>query len=569
MKTMFGMGLAFLALSSMAFGRIGPVSQYGQLQAGKAGSKGQIYGACKGVSAGNEVQVQGMSLFWSISEKDGGQFWTKDIVDGLVQKQNIQIIRAPMGVDEDWNEGNYFTKTDYYGGLMDNVVQAAIDNDIYVIIDYHSHKAHENPDNAKKFFETMASKWGKYDNVIFEIYNEPTSASWGSVKSYAETVLSVIRKYSDNLVVVGNHDWDQHPDDAIGNAINDKNVAYTFHFYAGEDQWRHTIDNQGANAEKAMNAGLSVFVTEWGTSAPSGNGGFNTSYSTQWVNWMNQHKLSGANWSVSTKGETASYFSGSAWSYSQSGSWVNENIFSKLPKTYTACDGSTTPVPQSSSSVKSSSSVAPSSSSVAPKSSSSQVQPSSSASVVPGNLNVSGSLTQMVAKGGSLQTVTISGVTSYSRDTWNLHFLQIPQQATNGTVTISGSIPDYIEEGSFEETLTVNGQPVTLKLTVVAAGTVIPSSTSTAPVASSSSQGSQAVGSIAGRVQVDVKLQGRSLQISGADHVNMVMFDMQGRPVVNVQNVQGGVALDNLATGSYIVMLHMGSSSVMKRITLK
>lgn len=563
MKTMFGMGLAFLALSSMAFGRIGPVSQYGQLQAGKAGSKGQIYGACKGVTAGNEVQVQGMSLFWSISEKDGGQFWTKDIVDGLVQKQNIQIIRAPMGVDEDWNEGNYFTKTDYYGGLMDNVVQAAIDNDIYVIIDYHSHKATSNVDNAKKFFETMASKWGKYDNVIFEVFNEPTGQSWSEVKSYAETVLSVIRKYSDNLVVVGNHDWDQHPDDAIGNAINDKNVAYTFHFYAGEDQWRHTIDNQGANAEKAMNAGLSVFVTEWGTSAPSGNGGFNTSYSTQWVNWMNQHKLSGANWSVSTKGETASYFSGSAWSYSQSGSWVNENIFSKLPKSYTACDGYVAPVPQSSASV------AKSSSSVAPKSSSSQVQPSSSASVVPGNLNVSGSLTQMVAKGGSLQTVTISGVTSYSRDTWNLHFLQIPQQATNGTVTISGSIPDYIEEGSFEEALTVNGQPVTLKLTVVAAGTVIPSSTSTAPVASSSSQGSQAVGSIAGRVQVDVKLQGRSLQISGADHVNMVMFDMQGRPVVNVQNVQGGVALDNLATGSYIVMLHMGSSSVMKRITLK
>ena len=48
--------------------RTGPVSQYGQLMAGKNSSnKGQIYGACKGVSDGNEVVIQGMSLFWSMA----------------------------------------------------------------------------------------------------------------------------------------------------------------------------------------------------------------------------------------------------------------------------------------------------------------------------------------------------------------------------------------------------------------------------------------------------------------------------------------------------------------------
>ena len=102
--------LLLAVLAVMSFGRVGPVSQYGQLQAGKVGNgPGRIYGSCKGVTSGNEVVVQGMSLFWSISSDVGSPFWTSEIVTGLVQKQNIQVIRAPMGVDESWGSGNYFS----------------------------------------------------------------------------------------------------------------------------------------------------------------------------------------------------------------------------------------------------------------------------------------------------------------------------------------------------------------------------------------------------------------------------------------------------------------------------
>lgn len=346
--------LFVLVCFAFAASRVGPVSAYGQLQAGKNSSgKGQIYGSCKGVSSGNEVQVQGMSLFWSIADDVGAPFWTADYVSGLVSRQNIQIIRAPMGVDEEWGAGNYFTNTSRYQGLMNTVVQAAIDNDIYVIIDYHSHKANDNVNNAKTFFKYMAEKWGKYDNVIFEIFNEPTSQDWSTIKNYADQVISTIRQYSDNLIVVGNRSWDQYPNEAASNPINDKNVAYTFHFYAGT----HSTGKEGANAVSAMNSGLSVFVSEWGTVNADGGGSVSGNSST-WLNWMNDHKLSGANWSVSNKNEGASYFSGSAWNYSESGNWVNTNIFSKLPKSYTACSG--TPIQSSSSVAQSSSSALPS-----------------------------------------------------------------------------------------------------------------------------------------------------------------------------------------------------------------
>ena len=357
MKSLRIIACLVLAAFVLSFGRVGPVSQYGQLQVGKNSSgKGQIYGSCKGATSGNEVAVQGMSLFWSISSDVGSPFWTSDIVSGLVSRQNIQLIRAPMGVDEDWGSGNYFTRTGDYQSLMNTVVQAAINNDIYVIIDYHSHKASDNVNNAKTFFSYMAQKWGGYDNVIFEVFNEPTSQSWNEIKTYAEAVITEIRKYSDNLVLVGNPNWDQHPDYAVGNPVKDSknNTAYTFHYYAGS----HSTGGEGANAVTAMNAGLSVFVSEWGTVDASGNGGFSSGNSATWYNWMKQHKLSGANWSVSNKPESASYFNGSAWNYTESGRWVNSNIFAELPTSYTKCGNA----PASSNSNPSSSASNPSSS---------------------------------------------------------------------------------------------------------------------------------------------------------------------------------------------------------------
>jgi endoglucanase len=52
----------------------------------------------------------------------------------------------------------------------------------------------------------MATTYGGYDNVIYEIYNEPWgSKSWsGTVKPYSEAVIAAIRAIdSDNLIIVG------------------------------------------------------------------------------------------------------------------------------------------------------------------------------------------------------------------------------------------------------------------------------------------------------------------------------------------------------------------------------
>ncbi len=353
--------LLALGVSSLAFGRVGPVSQYGQLMTGKnAQGQGRIYGSCEGVKAGSEVQVRGMSLYWSMVPR-GTEFWTAEGISTMVRDMNIQIVRAAMGTtSDDWwgcKDGSescgddkskhitgYATDAEFQTNLMNTVVQAAIDNDIYVIIDWHSHQAHEEVANATKFFTEMAQKWGKYDHVIFELFNEPKEIEWSTVKSYAEKIVPVIRQYSDNLILVGNPMWDQNPQYAIGNTVSGDNIAYTFHYYANSHCWNGQTEwgtqCEGDNAQQAINAGLSVFVSEWGTGNSDGGGNPDVSRNTSWQDWMNKNQLSWANWSASKVEEgTAAFSSGSSRNslqFTTSGNMVKGYLASN-PTSYTAC----------------------------------------------------------------------------------------------------------------------------------------------------------------------------------------------------------------------------------------
>ena len=341
--------LATTAFAQITPTRVGPVSQYGQLMTGKnSQGKGQIYGSCEGVKDGAEVQVRGMSLYWSLMPQ-AVEFWSEEGVSTMVRDMNIQIVRAAMATgNEDWQGGykGYASDPNTQKNLVKTVVEAAIKNDIYVIIDWHSHEAHKQTDAAKNFFKEMAETYGQYDNVIFEVYNEPQQISWSDVKSYAEQVIQVIRQYSDNLVLVGNPSWDQNPSDAIGNEVNDskKNTAYTLHYYANSHNWSGNYDwggeSEGSKGEKAMNAGLSVFVSEWGTANSDGNGNPDQSRNKSWQDYMNKHKLSWANWSASYINEgTAAFQNGSSKTslqYTTSGNLV-KGYLATNPTSYKAC----------------------------------------------------------------------------------------------------------------------------------------------------------------------------------------------------------------------------------------
>lgn len=101
----------------------------------------------------------------------------------------------------------------------------------------------------------------------------------------------------DNLIIVGTPTWCQDVDKAAASPITgDPNLAYTLHFYA--DSHRSFLRDR---AFAAMNSGIALFVTEWGTTHHSGNGGYNPQESQIWMDFMIDINISYVNWTVSHK----------------------------------------------------------------------------------------------------------------------------------------------------------------------------------------------------------------------------------------------------------------------------
>ena len=317
--------------------RVGPVSQYGQLVAGRIDGAGHIYGSCEGVVAGKEVQVRGMSMYWSLLPQ-ATMYYSDSGITAMVRDMKVEIIRLAIGTTENWGgTKGYIKDPDAQREFIRAAVMAAVKNDIYVIIDWHSHTANEQLEEATQFFTEVAEAYGGYNNVIFEIFNEPQKQSWEEIRDYANQIVATIRQYSDNLILVGNPNWDQRPHDAIGNEVEDpkNNIAYTFHYYAGtHGNWER------GNADKAIAAGLPLFVSEWGTGTADGKGTPDVARNDTWQQWVDANKLSTANWSASKINEGSAAFAQESTVDSlvltASGEMV-KSFLAKNPDKYTAC----------------------------------------------------------------------------------------------------------------------------------------------------------------------------------------------------------------------------------------
>jgi len=190
-----------------------------------------------------------------------------------------------------------------------------------VIIDWHSHHAQDHQAAAIAFFIEMAQTYGQHNNVIYEIYNEPLQISWSNtIKPYAEAAIAAIRAHDpDNLIIVGTSTWSQDVDQAASDPIvGYNNITYTLHVYVGTHKaWLRD------RAEQAMNAGIALVVTEWGTVDASGNGAADVNETQAWVDWMKQFNLIHLNWSVNDKSEGASILKPGA---ASNGGWPTSDL---------------------------------------------------------------------------------------------------------------------------------------------------------------------------------------------------------------------------------------------------
>lgn len=289
---------------------LSPVDQHGNLY---------IEGAHIRDKNGQITSLAGPSFFWSNTGWGSDRFYTKGAVDTFATDWRAGIIRASMGVQED---GGYLDYKAANAARIKTVVDAAIDNGLYVIVDWHSHKAEENTAEAVAFFTDLAKTYGETPNLIYEIYNEPlNTADWAStVKPYSETLITAIRQVDpDNLIIVGTPSWDQDVDVAADDPITDQsNILYALHFYAASHK-----GELRKKAEYAIDKGLPLIISEWGSVTYSGDGYLDEASTQAWMRFAKKHGLSHLNWAVSDKDETASMLRSGA---ASDGGWTTEDL---------------------------------------------------------------------------------------------------------------------------------------------------------------------------------------------------------------------------------------------------
>lgn len=190
--------------------------------------------------------------------------------------------------------------------LIDIGVKAAVEQNMYVIIDWHilsDANPNSNKGEAKAFFAEMAKKYKDVPNVIYEICNEPNGGTgWTDIKKYALEVIPVIREQAPNaVIIVGTPTWSQDVDTAAKDPITGyDNIMYALHFYAATHK-----ENLRDKCNYAVAKGLPVFVTEYGICDAQGSGAIDEAQADAWIEMLDSYGISHVMWNLSNKSETS------------------------------------------------------------------------------------------------------------------------------------------------------------------------------------------------------------------------------------------------------------------------
>ncbi len=288
MKALLAATLALLAAPALAEAPANsPVACHGALSV----SDGQIVD-----QHGAPVTLRGMSLFWS---QWAPRYYSAETVGWLAQDWQVDVVRAAIAAEGNDGARQHF---DREFAKASTVIDAAVANGLYVVVDWHAH--HAFPDEAERFLTAIARKYGHLPNLIYEDWNEPLrdGVEWSrDVKPYHERVFGAVRAIDpDNLMIAGSPSWSQDVDLAAQDPLAFTNLAYTLHYYAGTH--RQELRDK---ADAARAKGLALLVTEFGVVNADGDGPIAHEESERWWDWAEAHQIGWMAWSIGDRDESS------------------------------------------------------------------------------------------------------------------------------------------------------------------------------------------------------------------------------------------------------------------------
>lgn len=195
---------------------------------------------------GNEVILRGININSPgiLKYKENHNF-----LEDIKQIKNLSAnaIRVPIC------PAYFQSKKDYCETILDPIVSLCEELELYCLLDYHGQgnpekgltrepkmlidgfmKYDANYNAAKSAAETLAKKYGKKIHVLFE----PLSAYFLDVtqeeyQSISSELTQIIRKHSENIIIVSAVDWPQTLEYALNYKTNISNIAFGIMVYPG------------------------------------------------------------------------------------------------------------------------------------------------------------------------------------------------------------------------------------------------------------------------------------------------------------------------------------------------
>ncbi|MCR5608673.1 MAG: cellulase family glycosylhydrolase [Lachnospiraceae bacterium] len=235
----------------------------------------------------------------------GNPVTTKAMITGI-KKAGFNAIRIPVS----WGQkmSSDYTVDEAWMNRVNEVVDYAIDNDMYVILNTHHDIDWLYPDNShkdsaskqlEKLWIQIATRFNKYDShLIFETMNEPrlkdtsyewtagTKEAWDVINVYNKVAVDAIRNTGGNnktrAIMIPTYAANSTDEAMAALTIpnNDSNIIMSIHAYSpyqfamvvgGTAEWGSSSDKQEMDnlmskiAAAAAKKGVPVIIGEFGT----------------------------------------------------------------------------------------------------------------------------------------------------------------------------------------------------------------------------------------------------------------------------------------------------------------